>query len=101
MVGVPIEELPVSKDEYEEGAGKETTDVRPECHTASLHAKASEAADDLDEQPVSQHQVRGHGQRRDEESQRHKHMNVDARVEHNVGTHHAADRARSAHHRDE
>ena len=62
---------------------------------------ATRPAHELDQEPVAEHEVRGHRERRHVETQWDKQVHVHARVQQDVRAHHAADRTRGADHRDD
>ena len=95
-----VHERAPAKDEHQHGAGGEATDVRPERHAASLPPQGEGAAEDLEEEPVAEHQARRNDDARDEEPKYHQHVNAHARVQDDVSAHHSADRPGSAHHGD-
>ncbi len=86
-------------DQYQrqQQARHEAADVRPERHPRT--ALAQRAAQQLEEEPVAEHEQRRHRDRGDVEAQEDQHVHVCARIHARVCAQHAADGARSADHR--
>ena len=58
----------------------EAADMRPERDAAALRADRDRPAHELDEEPVAQHEIRRHGERRRVEPEKHEQVHVHARV---------------------
>ena len=77
--------------------GDESAGVGPERHPA-LGSAGEAAPDELDEEPIAQHDVGRHDDAGDEDGQDDQHVDPHPGIEHDVGAHHPADRAGRAHH---
>ena len=51
----------IAEHQYQHRPGDEATDMRPERDAATLDAERRESAQQLQEQPVPEHEYRGHG----------------------------------------
>src|SRR4051794_9078592 len=81
----------------EEGAAEEATGMGPEGDAALSTGQA--AADELQEEPVTQHEIRRDHDPGDKNYQDHEDVDPYPRVEHDVGPHDPADRSGGTHHR--
>src|SRR3954470_5798449 len=73
----------------EEGAGDEAPGMGPEGNAALSTGQA--AADQLQEEPVTQHEIRRDYDPGNEDHQDQQHVDSDAGVENDVSSHHSAD----------
>src|SRR5690606_2442307 len=88
VIGMAGDELRIAEREDQERAGHEAAHVGPERDVAALVADRGGAADQLDQEPVAEHQHRRHGDRGHVEAEHDQHVHPHARVEDHVRAHH-------------
>src|SRR5690606_11121007 len=87
-IWMPGQQRFVLEQENQRRAGCKPAHVRPECNSATLRTDGGKPADELHQDPVTQHPDRRDCERGDVEAEQEKHVHMNARIQHDVSTHH-------------